>query len=798
MRAKRSEGMSRKIVIGTRLVEAIVALMLTLATTARGQVPLVASWDMTPDPGRPGVLVDRGGLKQDGEITGAQFVHDPQRGNVLAIDGDQQSVTVRGDKANSVRVAFSVTCWLNIDRPGPTDKPCFVVRRGENDGWQLALSGTRAMIHGNWGGGWYQSTAGGRGTVPIKQWFHYAMTFEKGGKWCIYVDGKEVLSASTPYAIWPAEARLKLGGSSWAGKLSDVKIYASSLTPSQIEAEKNGSLATRPATDADFPGSGYPVRMALGRYDMPEAFSGFCFRCKQTAQRVPGPDAVDWPIFHLSDGTKLFEQSGEQLREFDIEQGAKSMSLFPRDDDLKIEPAGLWLRGIKWRWGLNFIYTSDMTARSWMGDYEMWVFPVKISGAAGGSGLIHSVSLKLKGEQIYRRDEALHSLTLLVPANPAGQPYELTINDLPVVHFDAGIKPIQVGNPEYVPITGNYTPSPQIHVSVSGSNDGPFPHQKAWDQDLAQMKESAAALHDIERAVSAKNTPAGSISAETALAGNVLSMKGGTKIFTVEMSAGMSGMHYFSSAHGPAFKGSVADYAQFLAKVGYDLDIESINVNTVRKHDAEYDSWIAALADSHLAGMLNVEGFSHQAMLGGPNIAFYSATLPEWHRPLYREYQLIAQRFSYCPKFCRDFHRRRQCGLCAVLGLGTTDSQPSMGQGFGGRDGHAKAGRARRGVGRHEQGLRAESEKLRRVPAVHREIRSNLEFIRLPRRCCESGESSACVYPWLIWFVPWCGGPRRMGLGRPCPVDPCSMAFRFKRLMTGTKCPATSQCTMSL
>ena len=608
-----------------------------LATSSRAQVPLVAWWNMAPDAARPNVLVDRGPLKQNGDISGAKLVRDPQRGDVLAVDGAEQFVTVKGEKANAVRVNFSVTCWINIDRPGPKDKSVFIVRKGDNVGWQLAMSGTHAFIHGNWGGDWYQAGSGGKGVVPIHQWVHYAMTFQKGDRWRIYINGKEAVAAASPFAIWPVDLPLKIGGSDWAGKLSDVRIYAAALTAEQIQQDMNNALSVRPATDADFPKSGYPVHMALGRYDMPFAFSGFCFRCKQTAERVPGPDAVDWPTFHLSDGTKLFEKSAKEVHEIELESGAKSMSLFPRADDLRIEPVGLWLRGVKWRWGMNVIYTSDLTARSWTGDYEMWVFPVKISGTS--SGQIHNVSLKLKGEEIYRHSEQLNSLTLLVPANPSGEPYELAINDLPAVKFDAGIKPIEFGNPNYVPITGDYSPSSQIHVVVNGPSET-FPHQKEWDADVAAMKETARTLHEAE----ATTQPSG------------MGLTGGTtKVFTIEMSAGMSGGHLFSSAHGPGFKGSPENYARFLAGVGYDFDIESINVNTLRKREADYDKWFAALGDAHVAGLLNVEGFSHESMLGGPNIAFYAATLPEWRRPLYREYQLIAQRFSMYPNFAGIF-----------------------------------------------------------------------------------------------------------------------------------------------
>jgi len=613
---------------------ALLACLLGLTASVRAEVPLVAWWDMALDAAHPDVLVDHGPLKQNGEIHGARLIADAARGHALAIDGDTQYVSVKGPKANAVHVAFSVTCWVNVQRPAAEGKNMFLVRKGSNAGWQLAMSGGRAFVHGNWGGDWYQQGTGPNGAVPQKQWVHYAMTFQKGDKWRIYINGKEVLAASSPFAIWPSDEEMKIGGTDWAGMLSDVKIYAASLTAEEIQQDMKGTLATRAATNADFPASGYPCWMTLGRYDMPKEFAGFCFRAKQTAVRQPGPDAVDWPVLHMSDGTKLFEKGAEQVYEFTLKEGGKSMSLFRRDDDLTVEPVGLWVRALKWRWGQNYIYTSEQTVRSWSGYYEIWVFPVKIT--VGGDGKLQSVALKLKGETIYSRQEALNSLTLLVPANPAGEQYELSVNGLPAVGFDAGIKPIQMGKPEYVQITGEVSPSPDVHV-VIGAAPEMFPHQKAWDKDIAGLKDAAASL-----ATAAAPVPANPAAPGTSV---------GTKVFTVEMSAGMSGGHFFSSEQGAGFKGTPEQYAQFLHDVGYDFAIEKINISTLRKGDEAYDKWFIALAQAGVGGMLNVEGYSHEAMLGGPNIAFYAATLPEWRRPLYRDYQLVAEHFAAYPAF---------------------------------------------------------------------------------------------------------------------------------------------------
>ena len=56
--------------------------------------------------------------------------------------------------------------------------------------------------------------------------------------------------------------------------------------------------------------------------------------------------------------------------------------------------------------------------------------------------------LSYDGKPIYRNRGPLHSLTLLLPQNEAGKPYELAANGRKPVRFNAGLQPITVGQPE--------------------------------------------------------------------------------------------------------------------------------------------------------------------------------------------------------------------------------------------------------------------------------------------------------------------------------------------------------------
>ena len=118
-------------------------------------------------------------------------------------------------------------------------------------------------------------------------------------------------------------------------------------------------------------------------------------------------------------------------------------------------------------------------------------------------------------------------------------------------------------------------------------------------------------------------------------------------VYATSLHAGMSGGFKFVSEQGPGFKGSVDDYARFLADMGYDATFEATNNGVIGDPSDPngYEHWMAAMAAHGLkAGINNVS-------LGDPNQAFYSANLPDFHRPKYRDAQLVAQRFSRFPNF---------------------------------------------------------------------------------------------------------------------------------------------------
>ena len=598
---------------------------------AQAPAPLVADYDMEGESSR---LADRGPLKLDGEIHGATRVAG-HRGQALRFDGSGQSVTIKAPLVDALGANFSVTGWIKIER-FPKSGRSWIVAKGDNQGWQWGITDQKTLsIHGYWGGGWYES--GGSGVAPGNDWAHFAFTFAKGQRARLYIDGREARSDAAPYAFWKVEDALKLGGGDWAGALDDVRVFATALTPEQVVLDSKNQLPTRAATQADIPPRLYPIRAALARWDAPLPFSEMHLRMKQTAQRIEGPDRVDWPQLDLQTeaGTiPLWRESGEQVLEVPFADEPRNRPLLRQPYDNVVQPSGQWFRALPWIWGQTYAYTSERTARTSSGDFELWSFPLQISqpGTPAQTRPIQSVRLELGGKVIYERTEPLRSLTLLLPQN-TGAKYLLRVNGQPPIAFDIGLKPIRIGAPqdELLPL-GQSIPNTPLRLSYAST---PWTSQQEWDADLKAMADWKP---EVEPQVLAGDNWTRRVGLEVP--------RSPLSIFTVSMPAGMSGGHFFQGDHIQGFRGTPEEYAAFVAAQNFDFVSETIHVDLLRRRAPDYDRWMRAMESNGVRAGVDVTGFSHGGMLGNPNAAFYASTLPEWNLPLQREYQLIAQRFG--------------------------------------------------------------------------------------------------------------------------------------------------------
>ncbi len=579
---------------------------------------------------RDGKFVDSGPFGYDA-VGKATVEPAGRRGPAMRFDGVASRLEAKGPQLDRLVGPLTYTCWLKLDRL--PKNAFYLVGKGFNSGLQLSLNEEgRPWIHGNWGGGWYHGGFGEK--QPVGGWQHWALTLAPGDRVRVFVDGRELASMESPFAAWPVTEPFLLGNGDLVGLLDEVSAYAVALTPEQLAAEAAGTLATRPATDADFPTHGYPVRAALARWDQPLAYSEFDQRRRQTAERRPGPDAVDWPKLELASGARLFEKSGQQFMEVPLASGDQVRPLFRHPKDETVVQTGHWFRALPWIWGQHYVYTTDTTARTSAGDWELWTWPVRITGQ--GDTPIQSVRLTVGGQTVYDRTEPLHSLTLLLPANAPERPWELSVNGSAPNRIAVGLAPVVIGQPEEVPLTVELTLPGGLRVATP-SRPEQFADQKAWDDELK------ASTPTPTRAVPALARMAERLGSQVPRSPLSLNM--------VSMSHGMSSGAMFESPHTPAFRGTPAEYAAHLADMGFDRNFETLSWWTLQSSADKYDAICAELAQRGVQSGFNVTGYGSGAMEGHANMALFAATMPEWNRPLQRDYQLVAQRFEPFPNF---------------------------------------------------------------------------------------------------------------------------------------------------
>ncbi|MEI6520071.1 MAG: LamG domain-containing protein [bacterium] len=627
-------------------------LCLLFTTTLFSQkVPLIASYNMEPDAASAGKLIDASGMNSGAKLIDTTFVEREGHGKAVYFDKNSSKIEL-DDKLmlNNLVTKYTITAWVKIDTlPSTYDlNKGFLFRKGDNNGFQIAITPkAEFFFHGYWGGGWYHGPTSGK--MPLGEWAHVALVFNKSDKSKVYLNGKAVLTASTPYQTRPVNDHWKFGNAEWRGGMDDLHIYAAALTDEQVTLDMNNKIETRPATEADIPEITYPVSVSLGRYDMPIPFAHIDGRMKMTAERKTGPNAVDWPEIRVKIPGKpdilLFKDSGKQAIEVSLPINGKEMPLMKQDYDNQIMPTGQWFRAVTWRWGQFYVYSTDSTARTSSGEFELWVFPIIISGE--GDADIDSVDLIMDGKSIYKRNEKFKSLTLLLPANINNKKYELSVNGREAVKFDIGLQKVKLGNPKDLPI--------EVNLIVPGEGKKIFVKNLLTPETFAYQKEYDEALKDMKAKTyppsfnnNINTTPLKShINIDTPLSP--------VSTHLVAMSAGMSGGLLTAANHITRFKGTLTEYADHLANLGVDNLFETTSEDTFNKNNPDYDELSKLLAERNIRLGAMATGYAGWGAMGHPNMAFHSYTLPEWHAPLYREYQLITQRFNRYPNFTGVF-----------------------------------------------------------------------------------------------------------------------------------------------
>jgi glucose/arabinose dehydrogenase len=191
------------------------------AEPAPAPVP-VAAWGFDEP---SGTKVPGGRLQGPLRVRGGRF------GNALDFDGKDDWVTVEAPKLER---EMTVEAWVRPTRKGGS-LGFHETKRG--DAWALyqdeSAIGARAA----------------RGKAPrLRRWTHLAMTYD-GATIRRYVNGTLAGTSAHTGTIPPSRRPLRFGGNAvfkqwFKGRLDEVRVYASALTPAQIQADMTTPINT--------------------------------------------------------------------------------------------------------------------------------------------------------------------------------------------------------------------------------------------------------------------------------------------------------------------------------------------------------------------------------------------------------------------------------------------------------------------------------------------------------------------------------------------------------------------------
>lgn len=386
------------------------------------------------------------------------------------------------------------------------------------------------------------------------------------------------------------------------------------------------------------PAEQYSATLALVRYDLPRGFSNGYAPTRQLAARVGGLHAVEWPDFTLN-GQPLWRSAAEEKRPLKLRRGREAASHFQVPTDDLIQPGEHWLRPMLGTAKRRHIYTADATARTTpstlesAGRYELWTFPYVLRG--DGGPVVKNVVLKYDGRVVFKKPGPWRSLTLLLPASEPGRKYEVSVAGRPPIAFDAGLMPVKLGTPHERQIVVNATvpgDGPRITLAHLPRSLAPFPHQREWDADVAQLGKPVAVVPPQERAKGIARWL------------GIEVPRSPFTIYAAGLSHGMSG-GFFKAGTMPA------DYAAMLADAGYDVVFDPTAALPAPGDPASIENRASALAARGVKLGLQYDNSWSRPSFQHPSLPILAHTLPEWHAPLYRSLSLATQRFTRLPNF---------------------------------------------------------------------------------------------------------------------------------------------------
>jgi hypothetical protein len=172
----------------------------------------------------------------------AAIVTDPDRGLVLALDGEGDYVDCGNDGRFDIENAISIAAWVKVRSLDAAWQP--IIAKGDS-AWRLQRNKLTSMLKFNcagpmtWEGGNRWSGITTSAAVDDGRWHHVAGVYD-GSEFLVYVDGKLDASreasgplATNRYPVCIGE-NFEQQGSCWNGWIDDVRIYGRALSAEEV------------------------------------------------------------------------------------------------------------------------------------------------------------------------------------------------------------------------------------------------------------------------------------------------------------------------------------------------------------------------------------------------------------------------------------------------------------------------------------------------------------------------------------------------------------------------------------
>jgi tetratricopeptide (TPR) repeat protein len=206
---------------------------------------MIAWWKF--DKAEGGVTVDSSGSGLDGRLMGdAQIISDPERGNVLSLDGEGDYVDCGNDLKFDITGEITISAWVKINK---FDKRWHTIIAKGDTAWRLQRNRATDNIEFACTGlevpsNRYSAVLGER-QMNDGKWHHIAGVYN-GKKIYLYVDGELDVSVEATGRINTNGWKVLIGNNQqypdreWNGLIDDVRIYSYALSEAEIKALNAG------------------------------------------------------------------------------------------------------------------------------------------------------------------------------------------------------------------------------------------------------------------------------------------------------------------------------------------------------------------------------------------------------------------------------------------------------------------------------------------------------------------------------------------------------------------------------